>query len=336
MKIKNELIKIKNGKNILEFTNLILDAYLQEFAKAQMSVNNLNQSGYQKLLKYCLLKFDEPLEFDETSDLPNETFDICLMDIAQVNQIGKEQQISIQYNYIFNPNSYIYNYKDHSRSGLNISDFYGKKITAIGWNDWWTPTMQGNYTPVKAILDVSSYNLYLQDKQEFSVTRKDTISTDALFFSPTNKITYPVHLAPNNIENIYSREIGIWQYWDETAYPVIYSVGLGNTPTEIIQEYVINDSEVFMNNKGNKIIISNIPNFASVARTFLPKFLPFYPTRNMNYKYLILKYKIWQRLNDSSGDNITTENIDTGYYYYMSLPLDSKGRKKVTIKYERS
>ena len=60
-----------------------------------------------------------------------------------------------------------------------------------------------------AVLDVSNYNIYLQENQELSVTRKDIITTDALFYSnDKTKIPGPVHLAPyrgatNNISIEY-------------------------------------------------------------------------------------------------------------------------------------
>ena len=69
MKIKNEAIVIRNGKKIYEFKNLILDAYLKELAEAQTSVENTSKIGYQKALKFCLLKFEDELSFNKESNL---------------------------------------------------------------------------------------------------------------------------------------------------------------------------------------------------------------------------------------------------------------------------
>ena len=61
MKIKNEKILIKCGKKRIELRNLILDAYLNQFANAQISIGNAVSTDFQKCLNYCLLKFEEPL-----------------------------------------------------------------------------------------------------------------------------------------------------------------------------------------------------------------------------------------------------------------------------------
>ena len=334
MKIKNEKILIKCGKKRIELRNLILDAYLNQFANAQISIGNAVSTDFQKCLNYCLLKFEEPLNFDKTSKIPNENFDVALIGDELIRQEGNEKKVIIQYDYVFNANSFFYDYKK-KYGGQYMSEYYGKKITAIGFNSWWTPTTKEKFIPVCAIVDVSNYNLYLQEGQEFSITRKDIIATDIEFYSPTDKIKYPVHLAPNNIENLYLPELKAYEYWDPVAYPVLYSIGFGNDKINIMEEHIIENDEAFLNAKDNKLYVNNLKIYESISNIFLPQFLPFTGARS-NYKYIILKYKIYQRLNDSSGDNTTSKNIDSGYYYQCVMPITEYGQKSVVISYERS
>ena len=334
MKIKNEAIVIRNGKKIYEFKNLILDAYLKELAEAQTSVENTSKIGYQKALKFCLLKFEDELSFNKESNLPNETFDVCYMGDDYITQIGNTNQITVQYDAYFNKNTFVYDYSARTGGTKFLEKYYGKKITAIGWNDYWTPTLSNNnFVPVKAILDVSRYNFYLQENQEISITRKDIITTDSLFWANTSKIGYPVHLAPANIENIYEQKLDEHEYWDNEAYPLLYSVGFSNNLTYMLKEYVIG-KDVNLTIDNNILKIENIPNIRSIAVTYLTKFLPFYPTRS-NYKYILIKYKIYQRLNNNSGDDIESKEIDTGYYYHIAIPITDAGNKNLIIKYER-
>lgn len=334
MKIKNDAIVIRNGKKVYEFKNLILDKYLEEFAEAATKVANANSTYHQKVLKYCLLKFEDNIEFNAQSVLQNSDFDIGYMDDNLFTQIANERQVTIQYNYAFNKETFIYDYNKRTGGYDLIKTYYGKKITAIAFSDWWTPTTGDFFVPVKAVLDVSKYNFYLQENQDFSVTRKDIISTDALFWSNTPKIQYPVHLAPNNIENILEKELSEHEYWGNVAYPAIYSVGLSNDISYMLEEHVIG-KDVYAKVNKNKLIIENIPNLESVAVTYLADFLPFKLTRS-NYKYIVVKYKIWQVLYDKSGADITNKYIDTGYYYHTAIPIKETGNKNLIISYERS
>ena len=261
MKIKNEAIVIRNGKKIYEFKNLILDAYLKELAEAQTSVENTSKIGYQKALKFCLLKFEDELSFNKESNLPNETFDVCYIGDDYITQIGNTNQITVQYDAYFNKNTFVYDYSARTGGTKFLEKYYGKKITAIGWNDYWTPTLSNNnFVPVKAILDVSKYNFYLQENQEISITRKDIITTDSLFWANTSKIGYPVHLAPANIENIYEQKLDEHEYWDSEAYPLLYSVGFSNNLTYMLKEYLEIAKKEIENNEPIDIVSIVIKN----------------------------------------------------------------------------
>ncbi len=334
MKIKNELIVIRNGKKKIELTNLILDVYLNQFADSQISTEKAILTKNQKFLNYCLLKFDTPLaSYDETSRISNDQFSICLMDGANVNQVGNEKKVTIQYDYVFNVSGFLYEYAEHD-AGMNLSKYYGRKITAIGFNVWWEPTTQGEFVPVCAVLDVSDYNIYLQESQEFSVTRKDVIETDIEFYSPTDKIKYPVHIAPKNIDNLYLPALGMWKYWADVAYPILYSIGFSNEKDKILEEHIIANDEIYCKSDTNKLYINNINILESVPRIFLPHFLSFTPQRS-SYKYIVLKYKIFQQLLDDSGDSVTSTMVDSGYYYHCIMPITKYGKKSIVISYER-
>jgi len=130
-------------------------------------------------------------------------------------------------------------------------------------------------------------------------------------------------------------ELKAYEYWDPVAYPVLYSIGFGNDKINIMEEHIIENDEAFLNAKDNKLYVNNLKIYESISNIFLPQFLPFTGARS-NYKYIILKYKIYQRLNDSSGDNTTSKNIDSGYYYQCIMPITEYGQKSVVISYERS
>nr|DAE60862.1 MAG TPA: hypothetical protein [Caudoviricetes sp.] len=202
MKIRNELVSIKMGKKKYDFNNLILDEYLKRLTKAQLDEKDVNLLTADTRACYCLIKFDKVFEdLSAESEIQNTDFDICLMGSTIANQDISEQNITTEYLYA---SDLIWDYSKQS-ADAQISDYYGKKIAAIGFNSWWA---RGKVL-VMAVLDVSNYNIYLQENQELSVTRKDIITTDALFYSnDKTKIPGPVHLAPyrgatNNISIEY-------------------------------------------------------------------------------------------------------------------------------------
>lgn len=332
MNIKNEFIKIKNGNKRYEFKNTILDVYLNHFATAQTSLSTIRQENNIKCLKYCLLKFDDSLIFDENTNLNNNQFDICLLnDNAEINQNISENQVTIQYNYNFCGNPFILKYNPTAITH-DISQFYGKKITAIGFNiDY-----QATGVSVCAVLDTSNYNIYLQEKQDFIITRKDIISTDALFWSESDKITGQSHLAPND-EKLLIEEHQVNEFWYvKKSIPVLHSIGLSNSVDSIEKEYVV-EEDVQMSIDNNQLILEDIINPANVSKTYLPNFLKFYTSRE-TYKYLIIKYKLYQILSKNVQGETVHENIDTGYFYHSILKYkdDDFGKKKIILSYERS
>lgn len=201
MKIKNELVSIKIGNKQYDFNNLILDEYLRRFAKAQIQYANTAHGAnlteetaveYENktnlLLNYCLIKFDESLKTTESTDLKNSDFDVVTVVGGRNIQDISEKGIAIQYSYNMKR---VFNYKTLKYEDIN--KYSGKKITAIGFNS--TRNNEDNCS-VCAILDTSNYNIYIQGNQFFSITRKDTIQSDALFNCNSEKYKGPIHLAP--------------------------------------------------------------------------------------------------------------------------------------------
>lgn len=208
MRIRNDLVSIKIGKKQYDFNNLILNEYLNRFAKSQLDKDNMRLIANDKELSYCLLKFDTPLEVNENVELDNEDFDVVLLEGASnIIQEISENEISIKYTY---KSEWIWGDYHSTTGNLNnnktIKDFYGKKITAIGFNSYFGLTKNMSWRArTCAVLDTSNYNIYLQENQDFVVTRKDIISTDAQFWSKDKRIKGPTHLAPLRSKR-YTRE----------------------------------------------------------------------------------------------------------------------------------
>ena len=271
MKIKNDLVRIKVGKKKYDFHNLILNEYLRRFALGQIDKENtlkgkLTQS---RELNYILLKLDTSLEITESSKLYYNDFDICIINQAKHFQDLSENQITIQYNYKTKDNTFVVDISVSSQATETTSgsikflnNFYGKKITAIGFSSGWAPW--ANYS-ICAVLDTSNYNIYLEENQEFSVTRRDIITTDAEFYSnDKDKVPAPVHLAPYGVPQIINQpdivdsEGTINSFYDN-AYGALYSIGKGYMPNVIEEEKIIGENAKVVNN-GTSLTISSVEN----------------------------------------------------------------------------
>lgn len=336
MKIKNELISVKIGNKQYDFNNLILDVYLKKFAVSQIHLEDIyNNISNEKVLSNCLLKFDTPFEnLEENSELHNQDFDLYWGFSKQVNQIINEKQINIHYSYEK------YNIWDYNQGKTaKISDYYGRKITAIGFNNNWVDDSE--YTtkyPVCAVLDTSNYNIYLEENQELSITRKDIITIDALFYSSNPKYSGPLHLAPKNLTRYVGPALGenepIESRYINTIKSKLYSIGLSSYVDYIDKEFVIGQ-DVEIEENGTEINIKGIENYLSADSPLFPS-NQIYPSSNLypvksNYKYIILKYQIWEE----RGGAYDNPFVDTGDYYYQAIPIDKFGETNLKIKYER-
>lgn len=342
MKIKNDLVSIKIGRKQCDFRNLILDTYLEKFALTQLDITNARKIGNQKSLTCLLIKFDTPIQnLNENSILVNEDFDVyVLLDTSYVQELT-DSTIIVQYSY--NTKKVLsYTSSDFSEA-IDISNFWGRKITALGFNS--TPTKSDIFnTNVKAVLDTSNYNIYLQENQDFVVTRKDIITTDALFYTNSKeKIAGPIHLAPFNNKavitpnTIYNDTGNMSITGDNTSYGLIYSIGLSSYIDRIDKEFVIGkDVEITQN--GAELEIKGLNN--AISKEFMHPNENIYPSSNLyptksNYKYLIIKYKVWQELLSGTYDNPVYTITDTGYFYYQAIPITKFGDLNLKIKYER-
>ena len=340
MKIRNEFVKIQNGNKKYEFKNLILNEYLKIFAGFQLSTTNIENVKFDKNIRFCLLKFDTPLEnIDVDMKLHNQDFDICLKGETKKIQTGSKNQITMQYDY---NDEFIYDFRKSTGIDVKISDYYGRKITAIGFNRWWTNDSNVDESRkwlVCSVLDTSNYNIYLQENQDFVITRKDIITSDAMFYtSNKDKVPYPVHLAPIGVPQIIVQpEIDDIKYYNN-AYGILYSIGLSSYPDYIDKEYIIGeDLEAILNE--NEITITGLENYLSTdSPLFSSKDIyasdDLYPVKT-DYKYIIFKYKVWQNVHSKINNEIVTTYTDTGYYYYQSIPINKYGKTNLKIKYER-
>ena len=344
MKIRNDIVSIKIGKKQYDFNNLILNEYLKIFARSQLDSQKLNFVNNRKSLSYCLLKFDEPLVFDASTELHNQDFDICFVGGATYNQFTSENQIITEYTY--DTKWSIWDYNKATASDITINNYYGKKITAIGFNVYWTSDkLLTEKHPVCAILDTSNQNLYLQANQELSITRRDIITTDALFYSSNiNKVSGPVHLMPYGVQqiiyqpNIYNDGKTAWHSFNDRGYGILYSIGLSSYSNYIDKEFIIGQ-DIQIQNNGIELEINGLENYlTSDSSLFCSSNL--YPNSNVypvksNYRYVIFKYKIWQMVHSGTYGNTTATPADTGIYYYQAIPISKFGKSKLKIKYER-
>lgn len=343
MKVKNELISIRIGNKQYEFNNLILDEYLKRFAKAQIKynkesngINSTNESvvDYENktnlLLSYCLIKFDESISCNESTDLKNSDFDLVTVIAGKNIQDISEKRISIQYSYDLKS---LFNYK--TLEFENINKYYGKKITAIGFN---TTKNIDDDCSICAILDTSNYNIYIQKNQSIAITRKDIIQSDAIFTCNFEKYKGPIHLAPlKENYNINSNK----EWWldtknQKTRKAFLASVGLSSYADYIDKEFVIgNDIEIENNNA--EIVIKGLKNYSVnnsliFANEDLYTNIDVYPIKS-RYKYIIFKYEIYECSLITNSNTVMYE--DTGQYYYQAIEIDKFGKSNIKIKYER-
>lgn len=314
MKIKNDLIAIKNGSKIYNYNNLILQEYLNKFAYQQNIYRVAHNSG--KLLGFAFLKFDTPIEnVEENSKIKVAQFDVYSFPVASFKQIISENQIIIDYNYKFE----LY----------QIEKYFKNKITAIGFC---ISSDKDNY--IDAFLDTSNYNIYLEENQDLTISRRDIVTTDALFYTNnTTLIKGPVHLCPGGIPEIIPTKI-----YQNRAHARLYSVGLSSYIDYIDKEYIVGtDLGIQINN--NEVSIKGLKNYLSTAAPIYASNVLYpsdilYPA-GTNYKYIILKYIVYQeKYIDESI--LLTDDFDTDCFYYQAIPIDKFGKSNLTIKYERS
>lgn len=312
MKIKNEYVKVKIGNKTTTFNNMILDTYLRYMAETQSYFEN--EYWQSPFLAGCYIKFDRKLEFDETSILSTEDFDI------RVPMINNYMTTSSNKNEI----EYLYKIKN------NYTD---KKITAIGFFD--------NYGDVCfACLDLSDYSLKIKNNEDITIVRKDILSTEANFVASSPKIKYPLHLSPFVLDWNESnpKTTQEYPYFNGTASAHLDSVGLGINKIQMSKEIQLTEDSVeFL---GEKIIFRNIFSNENLVGILEPNFR--YPSNNLypsdtgnSFTYIFLKYKLYYNIYDRQG-SFNYKHVDTGEWYTLSIPFRATGNFDYAIEYERS
>lgn len=316
MIINNEKVVIKIGKKKLDFHNLILDNYLKKMVNSQKS--DIPTNWKAPIISNCYIKFDRKLNFDKTSILSADDFDIALNLINYSEKKGNAG-VTVNYQYGLEDGTWI-NYID-------------KKITCLGFS-----CDNDNFL---ACLDTSEYSLTIKQNEDVTISRTDTFKTDAYFNSNNSLVNYPVHLSVDGIDafinedflNNYNKDY----YISKNSFGHLFSVGLGTNKNLMSKEIQINKDNVIYTD--NSIIFKNLANGEILEGLLYPGFkIPNstnYPIKTGDlYSYIFFKFKIYNLL---FNKNDYTDNFaqDTGFWYTLSVPIKENGEFNYSIKYER-
>ena len=358
MKVKNDLIRIEIGNKKYDFQNIILNEYLKRLTIKQLDKESATSEQFTKSieLKYILLKLDKPiLDINIDSNLNNYDFDIAIVNTRTEELNISKKSVVMQYIYKTDEDPFVVDInlaKEGKSAIVHLSNFNNRKITAIGFTTHWWHYKE---LPICAVLDTSNYNIYLNENQKFTVTRKDIFTTDAEFYTnDEEKVKGPAHLSPLGLPQIiYQPDIHKTEKNDDgtesdSTYSfydygkgVLESVGLSQNPNYIEKEYKIGKDVQAINN-GTEIEINGIINDEKEEGSIYPS-SDLFPSESLypeecNYKYIIFKYVIYQYVATgqlNSEGNPIQEIKDTGCYYYQAIPLENFKKMKVKIKYER-
>lgn len=293
MKIENKEISIKIGNKTQIFKNLILDSYLNLFADSFLSFKS-------KSLPYCLVNFTKNNGVINEQSTSME-YDTVLCSNAYDNaEVLAENSVINKYYYI-NPLA----------GQKSLSDFSGKQIKELGFADY-------SYN-LYAFIDVSKYNLFIQDNQPVIISRIDKITSDMNFWSSSRKIKGPLHLTNSGLKKITTSSSGTSDISTEIAR--LYSVGFGFLPYKISKEYLVEDLTLQRGECGEVEILGEFGNYKQ-KELYPSKDL--YPSENLYPKkstYNFLMYKFV---------------LGSGAYYIQYKELDKYGQfNKLKIKYKR-
>lgn len=314
MKVINEYVKVNVGNQSFCFNNLILDTYLRYMAEMQEDFNN--EYWQSPLLSKCYVKFGKKLEFDETSIITTDDFDIEL-DASRYYITPSENKNEIEYIYRYNK---------------NFIPFYEKRITAIGFFD-------NEKRFCYACVNLYDYSIKLQKNDALSIVRKDMLLTEANFNSSSSNIKFPIHLLPTvsyyKVKNPETTES--YPYYTDYVSAHLYSVGLGTNKAVMKKEFILdeNNTEFF----GEKIIFRDILNIENLLGILEPNYK--YPSNNLypvdtanDFTYVFIKYKVYYNIYRYPGSN-DYRHVDTGEWYTLSIPVNASGDFDYAIKYER-
>lgn len=308
MKVSNEFVRIRTGNKEKIFRNLILNKYLKLYADSFLQFKD-------KTLNACLINFthDNNITEDSTSmvyDLP------IIADSRDIFQKNSPTQITTEY------------YYRRQISGEDIylsSDYkkwFGSTIKDIGFAHYDYGTQE--YT-LYAYLDVSSYNVVLQENQPLAVVRQDKVTSDYDFWSNSPRVNAPFHLSADGFKDMIGFEATYY-------YPRLYSIGFGELPYSLQKEYLVNELDIHQNK--NIITIDGVQgNYLSNTLYMSPDILMSEDLfmQEATWRYLAYVFHLWKRENPES-DNY----IDSGLNYVQYLDLRQHGKLDLSIKYERN
>lgn len=340
MKIKNDYIIINHNGKQTKLHNTILNTYLYWLISNQTNIDEDYRASLS--MSYVYIKFDEQLTFDKTSVLEESNFNIKIPYFNSSTQITPTQIIRNYFYKADNSQYTLYDIQDFSYLS-DMSSLLNRKITAIGFGG----TQYGNNL-IYACVDTSNYNLYIESMDTvFSIARRDTITTDAIFYCSSKLVKGPVHLCDG--QDVYV------DYFPQSQYiGMIESIGLGLTTQRMDQEISLKPYTNHLSYETNKILINDEFTIEYYSEGLFPAedLYPsedLYPARVINepiypsediypgidlymieapYQYMQLKYEIY------SQDNITGVITDTGKYYLLSMPVNGKEKIKMNIEYE--
>lgn len=304
MKIKNEYVKIKTGEKNYDFSNLILDEYLNIIASSQCSGSSQEASFFPALTK-CYIRLDRKLFFDETSELDANDFTFELTGDTDV-RVTDMQKDKVIINYTYDETV--------------LENYQNRQITAIGF-------FTEDNNNCCACLDV--YNFGLKIGADIQIFRKDTLQVEdhiKIFddmqpfpeYNVLKGLPCPIHLLPEPLH---------WK--GETIYAYLWGIGIGTKNVVRVKTNFTNSSKIC---EDNKIIINdyilhnhNIRNI--VEPSFKHPSLGLYPKNIQDaYNYVYLIYNVRN-----------TNNYANKGYYCIVMPTNIVGRFfDYFIEYERS
>lgn len=308
MKVKNLEVGIRIGNKQRKFTNLILNNYLDLFA-------NSFKEFASKELTHCVVNITKTnTKIDETSTTMN--FNTLIEGTMQ--EVLTDNSILNKYSYTEKQTAYNYN---------PISSYKGQTIKEIGFGMY---DYNLNAFVMYAYINVSKYNIVIQEKQPVIISRIDKIVSDMEFWSNSTKIKTPYHLTGDGIHEILGMEY-------ERIFPKLYSLGFGILPYKYLKEYLVENLNISKTGIGEITIDNNFQNFANnslyPSKTLYPnkKLYPQKATANL----LMYKFKMYREtFPDPEGPPVL---IDTGLFYVQYKKLERFGViNNLKIKYERS
>lgn len=308
MKIENKEIGIKIGDKELKFTNMILNSYLDLFADSFIGFKN-------KDLPYCLLNFIQ-MNDEITEDSTEMNYDLILeADFNKNIEVLSSTSIVNKY-YYRNP-----------QVGQEWSDFVGYKIKEIGFANY---DYTLNKYVIYAYLNVSNYEIYVQDDQPIIISRIDKITSDMNLWANSSEIKAPYHLSMRGMLNYEGME-----YF--RTIPKLYSIGFGVLPYTLNKEYLVDDLTIQRENKG----IVKIQDVLEAQYRPNTKYFntDIYFDNNWyfeepTYNYMIYKFKMYKETYPNPEEDPVW--LDTGLFYTQYKKIEKSGNLNLSIKYERS